>query len=155
MDRKEMEYTLRRILGWEKCLAAEEAHLHRLQEKMDDSYASSAMYAYRGRGGDSVAMTVERREGYREQMEECYQKIEEYKSAIWRVHRLLLDVLEEDERKLILLRCLERLNWTQIEFRFSFGRSQCFRLYKRALEKLCDAWERDGKSIELIASKIS
>lgn len=152
MDRKEMEYTLRKVLGWEKCLAAEEAQLHRLQEKMDDR---SAIRTYREQGKDHMTMMMKKRKGYQEQMEECYQKIEEYKAAIWCVHRLLLDALEEDERKLIMLRCLERLNWTQIEFRFPFGRSQCFRLYKRALEKLCLAWEKEGQSIEMITSKIS
>lgn len=58
-----------------------------------------------------------------------------------RVHRLLFDVLPEDERRLVMLRCGQGLRWTQIVFKCKYSRAQCFRKYRRAMDKIGKHWE--------------
>lgn len=150
MDRKEVETFLKKVLGWEKSIAQEQMRLQRLQEKMEYIALPNTL-EIRHSGGqhvDAVACAVQQREEYQKEMAACYEKIETYKAAVCRLHRLLYAVLEEKERNIIVWRCGEGLNWTQIVIRCNYARSHCFRKYNHALEALGEIFEEELAQVD-------
>ncbi len=145
MDRKNVEEFLKKVLGWEKSIAQEQMRLQRLQEKMEYiAFPNALGVRYSGgKTADSVAYAAQQREEYQKEIAACYEKIETYKAAVCRLHRLLYAVLEEKERNIILWRCGEGLNWTQIVIRCNYARSHCFRKYNHALEALGEIFEEE------------
>lgn len=145
MDKKSVEAFLKKVLSWEKSIKQEQARLHRLEEKMEYIALPNAL-GMRYSGGkrvDAVACAAQQREQYQKEMAACYEKIETYKAAVCRLHRLLYAVLEEKERNIILWRCGEGMNWTQIVIRCNYARSHCFRKYNHALEALGEIFEEE------------
>lgn len=150
MDKKRVEAILKQILGWEKSIAQEQGRLQRLEEKMEYIALPNAL-GIRHSGGqpvDAVSRAAQQREQYQKEMVACYEKIETYKAAVCWLHRLLYAALEEKERNIILWRCGEGMNWTQIVMRCNYARSHCFRKYNHALEALGEIFEEELAQVE-------
>lgn len=138
-----MEQTVRRALGHAAKMIEEQERLRMLRDQLENIKVGGGMGEGHGGGGvsDKVAGEAARREEIRQEMAMCEKQIQRHWKECFRVHRLLFDVLPEDERRLVMLRCGQGLSWTQIVFKCKYSRAQCFRKYRRAMDKIGKHWE--------------
>ena len=66
---------------------------------------------------------------------------EEIKEEITKTINLLDDHFQ---RKVIILRHFNYLDWYKIELEMSYSRKQCFRIYNKAIKNIKDIMDKDG-----------
>ncbi|MDD3394873.1 MAG: hypothetical protein PHG19_09570 [Anaerotignum sp.] len=141
MERREMERLLRQQGRLEQVLREERAELRRLEGLvLDVSLPSGGGRS--GGCGDPVCNEVIRRTAFEDEIQICKQKIKDMELIAIRLHRLMGEVLSEDERSLIRLRCYKLYRWPAITRKAAMSRSRCFTTYMGSLDKLCLAWDK-------------
>lgn len=141
MERREMESLLRRQGRLEQILREELAEMQRLEGLFMD--VSLPCGGGRSSGvGDPVSSEVIRRTALEDDIQKCKQKIKDMELMAIRLHRLMVEILSEDERNLIRLRCFKLYQWPAITLKAAMSRSRCFTTYRNSLDKLCLAWDK-------------
>lgn len=142
MERKDIERVLRQALGHAAKMKEEQDRLGMLQAQLENIAVGGGMgEGHSGGVSDKVAREAVRREEIRREIERCQRQIQRHWQECFQVHRILFDVLPESERRVVMLRCGQGLSWTQIVFKCKYSRAQCFRIYRKAIDRIVKIWE--------------
>lgn len=103
----------------------------------------------RGGSSDNIGRKVISRADVEMEIEINERAIERRLREYAELARIMLDALEENEKKVLWARHAEGLHWDMVAYKVHISRSHCFRIEAVGLEKLCRAWDKHlGKKEE-------